>query len=185
MMLNNPVSEQEICVGCGLCCDGTLFHQALLQPGERGHLPEKIEEQYVEAGDREAFRLPCAYFSGKCTIYDQPRAHICGAFRCRVLHKVADQTLAQQQAMQTVRDALRLRDDLYGLYRQVFGHDYPFHFRQLVADVKQAVDDLPADDPNRRAIRLLHARCTIYEALLLKNFIAPKYVKRLNPPATP
>lgn len=181
MISNSPVSEQEICVGCGLCCDGTLFNQALLQPGERGHLPEKIEEQYVEAGDREAFRLPCAYFSGKCTIYDQPRAHICGAFRCQVLRKVSTQTMSQAQAMQTVGDALRLRDDLYGLYRQVFGHDYPFHFKQLVVDVKQAAKATPPNDPQKKAIEQLRAKCIVYSILLVKTFGAPAQSEHRSP----
>lgn len=106
MMLNNPVLEQEICVGCGLCCDGTLFNHAPLQPGERGHLPTKIGEGYQKEGDRKIFRLPCAYFSGKCTIYDQPRAHVCVAFRCQVVRKVATHTISQAQVMHTIFDAL-------------------------------------------------------------------------------
>ena len=37
-----PVEEQRICVGCGCCCDGTLFVNAGLNPGERGGLPGQI-----------------------------------------------------------------------------------------------------------------------------------------------
>ena len=175
MISNSPVSEQEICVGCGLCCDGTLFSHATLQPGERGNLPEKIEQQYVERGDREVFRLPCAYFSGQCTIYDQPRACVCGTFRCQVLRKVAAQTMPQAQAMQTVRDALRLRDDLYGSYRQIFGHDYPLHFKQLIVDVKQAAKATLPNDPLKTAIEQLRVKCVACDLLFTKTFASPKH----------
>ena len=42
-----PVIEQEICVTCGFCCDGTLFKYAVLQSGERGNLPAKQRSSTV------------------------------------------------------------------------------------------------------------------------------------------
>ena len=50
-----PAEEQKICVGCGFCCDGTLFVHAVLNPGERGSLPEKIEENAYSEGEKDLF----------------------------------------------------------------------------------------------------------------------------------
>ena len=69
-----PLQEQDICVTCGFCCDGTLFAHALLNPGEKGSLPERIEESVFSLDDRDYFHLPCRYFAGRCTIYDRQRA---------------------------------------------------------------------------------------------------------------
>jgi hypothetical protein len=65
--------EQEICVDCGFCCDGTLFNQAVLKPAEKGNLPHWMEENYREKEDDGFFPLPCAYFDGNCTIYNYCR----------------------------------------------------------------------------------------------------------------
>ncbi|MBE0674536.1 MAG: hypothetical protein IH591_07745, partial [Bacteroidales bacterium] len=85
-----PAEEQAICVVCGFCCDGTLFVNAGLNQGERGSgLPEKIEQASFSEGGRDYFRLPCNYFSGKCSIYDRNRADVCSSFRCQLLKDLA------------------------------------------------------------------------------------------------
>jgi len=53
--------EQQICLKCGLCCDGTMFVQAIPQKGEKGNLPEKIEKNYKKDTEGEYFKLPCPY----------------------------------------------------------------------------------------------------------------------------
>ncbi len=42
-LLKGPPKEQDLCVNCGFCCDGTIFMHAVLIQGEKGNLPEKIQ----------------------------------------------------------------------------------------------------------------------------------------------
>ncbi|MBK7488875.1 MAG: hypothetical protein IPI74_03485 [Bacteroidales bacterium] len=93
-------------MNCGLCCDATLFLHATLQPGERGHLPEKIEEAGSTGDGGDYFLLPCGYFSGACTIYDCQRADVCSTFRCRLLKVFAGGGISQADALRTVREAV-------------------------------------------------------------------------------
>ncbi|MBO0948193.1 hypothetical protein [Fibrella forsythiae] len=169
-MQESPKQEQEICVQCGFCCDGTLFSHATLQPGERVNLPPKLEQHYVQYDTGDYFKQPCAYFAGCCTIYDQPRLHICSSFRCQLLRNVEAQTMLPSQAVQTVRDMVQLRANIYQLYRQIFGQGAPADFislRDTVAEVAQA---LPADDPARDDINRLALKCIMLNYWLTKTF---------------
>jgi len=74
-------SEQDLCKGCGFCCDGTLFNHGTTKADEV--LPPDIEEIFKKG--KRCFKLPCPYFNGACTIYHQGRPSICGTFKCTVL----------------------------------------------------------------------------------------------------
>ena len=167
ILTESPIKEQEICVQCGLCCDGTLFGHAVLQKGERGNLPEKIEQQYGNEGEAEFFTLPCAYFEGKCTIYNQKKAVVCSAFRCQLLKTFAQGEVSQQDAVKIVTDALKFKVEIYELYKQVFGVDFKLSFRELLNELGKMTA------PSTKKIKelaLLKAKCNIYETLLIKNF---------------
>lgn len=89
--------SEDLCLSCGLCCDGSLFWAVPLEPGE--DLPAQL------AADGR-LRQPCACFNGACTIYaDRPAA--CRSFDCRVLQTV--------QAGH--RDAAWAREQIAGMRR--------------------------------------------------------------------
>ena len=155
---------------CGFCCDGTLFSHASLQPGERSNLPPKLKQEFVQYDTGEFFRQPCAYFAGCCTIYDQPRLHICSSFRCQLLRNVEAQTILPSQAVQTVRNMVQLRTNIYQLYRQTFGHDAPADFISLRDAVTQVAQTMPADDPARDDIDRLALKCIMLNYWLTKTF---------------
>jgi hypothetical protein len=179
LIVESPLNEQEICVKCGFCCDGTLFSYAVLQAGEQGNLPEKIEQNYSKEGDREFFKLPCSYFCGKCTIYGQKRASICSAFRCQLLKDFSNDKITQANAIKMIDNAVKLKKEIYLLYRQIFGEDYTLSFRELLIDLgRYGSDDLETNKLGK-AIELLRIKCNIYETLLIKNFKSIKNFKQL------
>lgn len=170
----SPFLEQKFCVKCGLCCDGTLFEHAVLQPGERGNLPKKIEQQYGLEGDNESFRLPCAYFVGQCTIYNQPRASVCSAFRCQLLADFSENRISQASAIEKVTNALKFREELYQLYQQIFGQSYTQNSRKLLLESGEIAKSLAADNPLTRQVELLKIKCMIFDMLLVKIFKSKK-----------
>lgn len=171
--------EQEICLCCGMCCDGTLFINAGLKQNERGGLPAWIEENSFTTGDEDFFRLPCGYFSGRCTIYDSKKAFVCSAYRCRVLKDFTNGKISKEEAVDTVRFALKMRDDLIGSFREMTGRMERIHFRKMLSETGR----LQAEDPKRLisadGFELLVARCNIFVALLIKHFMKDEDFDRL------
>ncbi|HOW26118.1 MAG TPA: hypothetical protein PK711_10665 [Bacteroidales bacterium] len=173
-MINDPVTdlplEQQICVTCGLCCDGTLFWHASLQPGEKGDLPEKIKKAYRKSEDEESFMLPCGYFAGKCTIYAQKRAHVCASYRCQLLRDFADRKIPQADALEIIRKAMIMRTDLMEQFGALTGKEQKRSFRELLLELGKVQKSLTGIDMVSLRYDVLMARCNIFEALLIKYF---------------
>ena len=102
----------SVCVGCGLCCDGTLFsHITALDDNDLG-LPLRLlgVEVIVEA-DPPAFALPCpAVAEGRCTIYDLHRPRACREFTCDLADAVASGAVTTGAARRIIADTIALRD---------------------------------------------------------------------------
>lgn len=175
-----PAGEQDICLSCGLCCDGTLFTNAGLRSGERGGLPALIEENSFRDGDEEYFRLPCGYFSGRCTIYDMKRAWVCSAFRCRVLKDFAEGKISSGEAFEIVRDAVRMRDELAELFVRVTGSSERVHFRKMLSVMGKMAEEGGANSVVSGADQeMFIVRCNIFAALQVKHFRTEEDFDRL------
>lgn len=66
---------EQLCLACGLCCDGTLFDLVKLEPGD-------------DAAKLKALGLPIKVSRGKdpVTRFPQPCAALCKDRTCRVYH---------------------------------------------------------------------------------------------------
>jgi hypothetical protein len=169
LSIKGPIEEQEICVSCGFCCDGTLFLHAHLNSGERGHLPEKIESDSFSEGDKDYFRLPCNYFSGKCTIYDNKRADICSSYRCQLLNDFAERKITLPEALEVVREAMKMRTGIFEQYKLISGDRTDIHFRKLLQELGKVQKRANKEEFLGMDYEMLMARCNIFEALLIKN----------------
>jgi hypothetical protein len=166
-----PPDEQKICVTCGFCCDGTLFLHAYLDPGEReGGLPLKMEEASFTEEGKDFFRQPCYYFSGKCTIYDKKKAHVCSSYRCQLLYDLAGGKISADKALELVQEAMRLRDVVLNEYRGVTGKSEKIAFRQMLVWLGRLQKSARAGKPLSDELEILIARCNIFEALLTRHF---------------
>lgn len=101
-------SENDFCAGCGLCCDGTLFSQAVVQE----------DDPWAETGDfdlfsiegKRFFRLPCSLLcDGRCSIHTSPRPKVCGDFRCRLLKRHESGELEPGEGRKRVTQAKELK----------------------------------------------------------------------------
>jgi hypothetical protein len=164
-----PLAEQEICVKCGFCCDGTLFLIACLDPGERGGLPGKIEQVAFSEEGEDYFRQPCNYFTTKCTIYDRPRAKVCGAFRCQLLKDFAANKLTLKEAETIVDNAMKMRDRLLEQYGRLSGKSEKICFRQLLGELGRIQGLATEKEPVSMEYDILLAGCNIFEALMVKH----------------
>lgn len=165
-----PEQEQRICVRCGFCCDGTLFQHAHLNDGERGALPEEIEKAAFSEGGRDYFRLPCRYFSGKCTIYGHQRAYVCGSYRCQLLKDLSDGRVTSDEARDTVLRAHEIRRQIIRDFRRITRSKKRLYFRQVLTEMGRLHKSPGVNKLTEEPADVLIARCNIFEALLIRHF---------------
>ena len=161
--------EQKLCLTCGFCCDGTLFMHASLNPGEKGNLPEKIEQQSFTGGEKDYFRLPCLYFCGKCSIYNQKRADVCSSYRCQLLKDFADNKITTNEALTIIRQASALRDKIFDEFSYSSGKKEAIYFKQLFNELNKIIDSEVINKHEKSNYELLLGKCKVLEALLIKH----------------
>ncbi len=179
-----PRGEQEICVKCGFCCDGTLFLYAHLNPGERGQLPELIERAGYEKDGQEYFRLPCGYFDRKCTIYDKKKADVCFDYRCQLLKDFAAGKVSAEEALQVVLEAGRMRAELFSQWRMFAGGQAGINFMSMLREIGKMNESATGDREVMPGWDLFVARCNIFEALLIRHFWSAGEFEKLMMPET-
>lgn len=99
--------DAELCVGCGLCCDGTLYSRARAEAEEEARLQELGHELTSIDGARY-FPLPCLHHdSGRCTVYET-RFVKCRSFRCALLQRYDAGELSLSEARTKIETVKRL-----------------------------------------------------------------------------
>jgi Fe-S-cluster containining protein len=103
------VDTSNICLSCGICCDGTLIGFVQLEDADLPAARELLDIE--EVGSNAVFLQPCKKYCGGCTIYlDRPKA--CRKFKCKLLKSVENKKVAFEKALEIVGEAKRSRKDL-------------------------------------------------------------------------
>lgn len=99
-------ASQNICLACGLCCDGTLIGFVEL---DREEIPELKKIKHVEEANGDGFFLqPCDQFCDGCTIYNE-RPKQCAQFECGLLQSVAHKEIPFEKAEIIVQEVKQQR----------------------------------------------------------------------------
>jgi uncharacterized protein len=102
-----PVSDAPLCIGCGLCCDGTLHAKTTVKPDDEA-IVAAAGLEVSEEGEKRFFRQPCRHFScGKCSIY-AARPGVCRTYRCALLISLEDRQITKPDALEKVSMARKL-----------------------------------------------------------------------------
>src|SRR4249919_386734 len=97
----------SICIGCGLCCDGTLHGKTTVKPGDEPAVIACGLEIGGE-GQRRFFTQPCPRFScGKCSVYPD-RPEVCRTYRCALLKDLEAGAIGETDARETIAVAKSL-----------------------------------------------------------------------------
>ncbi|MBV9930686.1 MAG: YkgJ family cysteine cluster protein [Alphaproteobacteria bacterium] len=99
-----PAAAEQLCLACGLCCNGALYDHAKVTDEER----DRLAGAGIVGTDPAGLSLPCsAYRGGACQVYaDRPSA--CRTFRCRLLRALDDGDVPLATALETVAKAKQL-----------------------------------------------------------------------------
>ena len=121
--MKKSADSNPLCLECGLCCNGVIFANGQLQPGDdAARLRELglrlLTKQKAEIGMRK-FAQPCAAFNGcRCQIYAE-RPQYCRAFECALLKKFKAGKIEADAALRLIRRALRRADKVKRLLREL------------------------------------------------------------------
>lgn len=108
---------ERLCLSCGLCCDGTLFDNVRLGPGDDAGklqalgLPVKVSRAQAPI---TFFRQPCAALCANraCRLYtDRPaqcRTYECGVFKAAQMERIT-WAAAKRQVQRARREAEGIR----------------------------------------------------------------------------
>jgi len=130
--MDEPALTGGICVGCGICCDGTLFRTAaLLDSDDTAPLESARVTLVTRPSGERAISLPCTAFRDQCcSIYDV-RPHICRAYKCQLLQGYEAGDVSYEDASGLISATLALRDRVK-----------PVLVRLLAVDERAALEEL-------------------------------------------
>ena len=115
--------SEQLCLACGLCCDGTLFDGVQLEPGDDA---KKLKALGLPVATFRAkqpisrFAQPCAALCGDrtCRLYaNRPRQ--CRTFECRVYKEHNAGVIDLATALRRVERARRQADKVRKLLRKL------------------------------------------------------------------
>lgn len=154
---------EDLCLSCGLCCDGSLFWAVPVVEGE--HVPSSLDSD-------GRLRQPCACFSGACNIYaDRPAA--CRSFNCRVLQTVQAGRRDDAWALEQIAGMRRV---LAALDAALPGRE-PSLYRRAAEFLAKHQKDL-RDPAFQRKHRTVLQRLADYEMALARFHVADKQGKK-------
>ena len=89
----------NVCLSCGLCCDGTIIGFVQLDGDELSALKELMDIE--ESSNKGVFLQPCNNYCDGCNIYSQ-RPKQCASFKCRLLKSVEKKELDFDSAIDVI-----------------------------------------------------------------------------------
>jgi Fe-S-cluster containining protein len=122
-MVESVTPGEQLCLNCGLCCDGTLFDGVQLEPDENAGklkslgLPVKVSRGKAPV---TRFPQPCAALctDRTCRLY-QARPKQCRIFECGVYKDLHAGRTTLAAALRLVRSARRRADKIRRLIREL------------------------------------------------------------------
>ena len=138
----------QLCLQCGLCCDGTLFADVELRAGDDAKQLKKLGLPIAAKGKSKlAFPQSCACFDGKlCRIYEQ-RPKRCRKFACGLLKQVEAGQLDPAAALKTIGTARKQFEKVNTLLVAMGQGDRAVALTQRFSSAMSAPMDL-ADETN-------------------------------------
>jgi len=102
------LEEQSICLDCGLCCDGTMFHAVDLEPSDDVN-PLRRKGAVLTSDDlSRRVQLPCVGFDGSCCTIYESRPAACRTYVCSLLESVRKGDTTVSDARSVIRRAREL-----------------------------------------------------------------------------
>ena len=109
------MTPSDLCVACGMCCDGTMFNNVVCSKEEAEYMGTfGIGSKKAEKVDSYVFFEPCPlHINGSCSIYTDPKKpKTCSGYKCALLKRVLRNEITPEQAMKKVERVKKAKQDL-------------------------------------------------------------------------
>lgn len=104
--------DNAICIDCGLCCNGTMFHAIDLDPSDDVRVLLTRGAVMVTDAQSKRFHQPCPGFDGShCLVYES-RPSACRSFTCSLLTSVTSGRTSPDEARSIIARTRELADAL-------------------------------------------------------------------------
>lgn len=136
----------QLCLNCGLCCNGALFRDVELQPGDDAAFYSSQGLAVEGVKTKVRFPQPCAALcaDNRCRIHADRPTH-CRDFECGVLMAVLAGSMDIPAALRTIGQARRSADRVLRLLRELGdAHEHlPLgrRFQQLTRRLEKGLPD--------------------------------------------
>ena len=116
--MNPDAVSKQLCLACGLCCNGVLFKDVKLTSTDDLGLLKAAGLSLRSLPGKAAIPQPCSGLcaDNRCRVYDH-RPNRCQAFECALFKAVAGDGVRLRSALQTVGTARRQVDKVRRLLR--------------------------------------------------------------------
>lgn len=159
--------DDNICIDCGMCCDGTMFVKVAL-PGDGDVTMLAGTPVSLQGSDGEPFfSQPCAAFDGCCSIYER-RPSNCRGFRCSLLHRHDRGEVSTDEARRIIRITIDMRNRALAAIRRRHAVD-GLSFPEMQAQLSE-LSDAAESASSEHMEMLLDVGAT--NTLLAKHFFA-------------
>lgn len=148
-----PVSESavdQLCLACGLCCNGVLFKDVELQPGDNAVRLRQLGLPVSQSSSpRRVLRFPqpCAALGADCHchIY-QDRPTRCRQFECALLKAVQTGTVQPAAALKIIRTTQQRADKVRKLLASLSDSDEQLALSLRFRRTRKRMEAGPLDD---------------------------------------
>ena len=127
--------DKNLCLACGLCCNGTLIGFVQLESDEVPAVKALMEVE--ESSGEGVFLHPCTRYCDGCTIYSQ-RPRQCASFKCSLLKSYESEQLEFEDAKEiidSVNAQKEIIQDLIASLQETFTSN-SFYFQMLEMKMK-------------------------------------------------
>lgn len=124
LSVSRPTAE-DLCIACGMCCNGVIFADVQLQAGDNAAELEALGLRFKPDGGGTSgkFCQPCAAYDGAlCRIYGR-RPRYCREFECLLLKKFRGGRSSAAAALRQIRKAKEHLDKVKALLGQLGDND--------------------------------------------------------------
>ena len=127
--INNDI-DKNLCLICGMCCNGTLFGHAVLENYDEAESLVFKGQRILWQDEEWYFHFPCRALNGcACTVYET-RPTICRTYFCELLKKYNADEVSWADASAIVREAKPLADMLLVMLKNEIDSKAPLSLKQ-------------------------------------------------------
>lgn len=146
-------AASRLCVKCGMCCDGTMFHLVRMQPADSVAALNVLGMKLKKKKGENYIGQPCPMLKQqRCSIYEG-RPERCRLFECQQLKLLNAGTITEEQVEATILEAKQRVNAILDLIERSGHHNK----RQPLTVRYDRVMSLPLSEACDKAAIEMHA----------------------------